>query len=385
VNGALIIAHSFYADAALHAINLIFRANVLETTSMTQFSRASSLAHFDEFATKNGLDYQQMLKLAGLPGDVLEHPESLISYQRVEKLMDRCAGASGNPLFGLEYGLFQGVDIFGPLLYLLRNAQTVQESLIELTHFYHLHSSGALVTIEQHGSLVVLSYKPTLESGAASRQIVELAMGVGKQLLHALLGKSWKPGAVYLQNAPCADLADYRRLLGQTPQFNSETNGCVFDAALLKAPLSESDPVLHKLMRQHMEKLDRMPLKELPAYVQYLISSFLPNGRVTVEQVADYMMLSRRTLQRYLADEGTSFQQLLENTRKTMATRYLRESDVSLTQLSGMLGYADLVAFSRAFHRWYGKSPRQWRKDEGIDTSSRRLMTRRKMPAWVRS
>ncbi|MBQ0833497.1 AraC family transcriptional regulator [Marinobacter sp.] len=351
---------------------------------MTQFSRASSLARFDEFAAKNGLDYQQMLELAGLPADVLGHPESLIPYQRVEILMDLCASESGNPLFGLEYGLFQGVDIFGPLLYLLKNAQTVQESLIELTHFYHLHSSGALVTIEQHGSLVVLSYKPTLESEATGRQAIELAIGVGKQLLHALFGKGWQPNAVYLQSAPGADLADYRRLLGLVPQFNSETNSCVFDAALLRAPLSESDPVLHSLMRQHMEKLDRMSLKELPAYVQHLISSFLPNGRVTVEQVADYMMLSRRTLQRHLAEEETSFQQLLENTRKTMATRYLRESDVSLTQLSGMLGYGDLVAFSRAFHRWTGKSPRQWRKDEGIDASSRRLITRRKMPAWVK-
>ncbi|MDN6320357.1 MAG: AraC family transcriptional regulator [Marinobacter sp.] len=216
------------------------------------------------------------------------------------------------------------VDIFGPLLYLLKNAQTVQESLVELTHFYHLHSSGALVTIEQHGSLVVLSYKPTLESESTGRQAIELAIGVGKQLLHALFGKGWQPNAVYLQSAPGADLADYRRLLGLAPQFNSETNGCVFDAALLKAPLSESDPALHSLMRQHMEQLDRMSLKELPAYVQHLISSFLPNGRVTVEQVADYMMLSRRTLQRHLADEG-------------------------------------------------------------IDVSSRRLITRRKMPAWVKS
>ena len=352
---------------------------------MTQFSRASSLARFDEFATQNGLNYQQMLELAGLPGDVLEHPESLISYQRVEKLMELCASKSGNPLFGLEYGLFQGVDIFGPLLYLLKNAQTVLESLIELTDFYHLHSSGALVTIEQHGSLVVMSYKPTLESEATGRQAIELAIGVGKQLLHTLLGKSWQPSAVYLQSAPGADLADYRRLLGLVPQFNSETNGCVFDVGCLSAPLSESDPVLHSLMRQHMEKLDKMSLKELPAYVQHLISSFLPNGRVTVEQVADYMMLSRRTLQRHLADEGTSFQRLLENTRKNMATRYLRESDVNLTQLSGMLGYGDLVAFSRAFHRWYGKSPRQWRKDEGIKPSSRRLVTRRKLPAWVKN
>lgn len=351
---------------------------------MTQFSRASSLARFDEFAQKNGLDYQHMLEEAGLPSDVLDHSESLISYQRIERLMDLCASASGNALFGLEYGLYQGVDIFGPLLYLLKNAQTVEGSLAELARYYHLHSSGALVTIEQQGPLVIMSYRPALDSGTQSSQVIELAIGVGKQLLHTLLGKHWQPNSVHLQTAPGADEQAYRRLLGQVPQFNSETNGCVFDAALLKAPLSEADPVLHKLMRQHMDKLDAMPLKELPAYVQHLMTSFLPNGRVTVEQVADYMMLSARSLQRYLADEGTSFQSLLEETRKNMAVRYLRESDINLTQLSGMLGYADLAAFSRAFHRWYGKSPRQWRKDEGIGAPIRRLASRRKVPAWVK-
>src|SRR5690554_440899 len=238
---------------------------------MTQFSRASSLARFDEFALKNGLDYKRMLEDAGLPADVLAHPESLISYQRIERLLNLCATSSGNSLFGLEYGLYQGVDIFGPLLYLLKNAQTVEESLAELARYYHLHSSGALVTIEQHGRLVIMSYRPALDSSAQSRQVIELAIGVGKQLLHVLLGKRWQPNSVQLQTAPGADTQAYRRLLGQIPQFNSETNGCVLDAALLKTPLSEADPQLHKLMRQHMDKLDAMPLKELPAYVQHLI------------------------------------------------------------------------------------------------------------------
>lgn len=350
---------------------------------MTQFSRASSLARFDEFSQKNRLDHKHMLELAGLPQNLVDNPESLISYQRFEHLMEICAQTSGNPLFGLEYGLFQGVAIFGPLLYLLKNAKTIGDSLVELASYYHLHSSGALVTVEQHDSTVILSYKPTLDNNNPSRQTIELAVGVGKQLLQGLLGKSWLPKAVYLQHAPGTDSNAYRRLLGVTPEFNSETNGCVFDAAVLKIPLSQADPVLHQLMRQHMEKLDQMPSKELPTYVQHLISSFLPNGRVTVEQVADYMMLSQRTLQRCLADEGTSFKELLETTRRNMATRYLRESDISLTQLSGMLGYADLVAFSRAFHRWYGKSPRQWRKDEGIDTASRRTLHRRKAPTWT--
>ncbi len=351
---------------------------------MTQFSRASSLARFDEFSKHNGLDYRHMLDAVGLPHNILEQAESLISYQAIEQLLELCAKQSGNPLFGLEYGLFQGVDIFGPLLYLLKNAQTIGDSLVELANYYHLHSSGALVTVEQHDSLVILSYKPALDNDNPSRQTIELAIGVGKQLLQALLGKSWQPQAIYLQHAPGTDSRAYRRLLGLTPQFNSETNGCVFAAATLKIPLSQSDPVLHQLMRQHMDKLDKMPMKELPNHVQHLISSLLPNGRVTVEQIADCMMLSQRTLQRCLADEGTSFKQLLETTRKTMATRYLRDSDISLTQLSGMLGYADLVAFSRAFQRWYGKSPRQWRTDEGVTAPARRVVAKRKIPSWLK-
>lgn len=351
---------------------------------MTQFSRASSLARFEEFSKQNGLDHQHMLDAVGLPQNLLEHPESLISYQSFEQLMELCAEQSGNPVFGLEYGLFQGVDIFGPLLYLLKNAQTIGDSLVELASYYHLHSSGALVTVEQHDSLVILSYKPTLDNDNPSSQTIELAIGVGKQLLQALLGKSWQPQAIYLQHAPGTDSRAYRRLLGLTPQFNSETNGCVFAAAALKIPLSQSDPVLHQLMRQHMDKLDKIPMKELPSYVQHLISSFLPNGRVTVEHIAGYMLLSQRTLQRCLADEGSSFKQLLETTRKTMATRYLRDSDISLTQLSGLLGYADLVAFSRAFQRWYGKSPRQWRTDEGVTAPARRVVANRKMPSWLK-
>ncbi len=351
---------------------------------MTYFSRASSLACFDTFAARNGLDATLMLKEVSLPPDVLDHPESLIAYQRIERLLNVCAEASGNPLFGLEYGLYQGVRIFGPLLYLLKNAETVEGSLAELARYYHLHSSGALVSIEQQGRLVVMSYRPVAGADIHSRQVIELAIGVGKQLLHTLLGKHWRPDSVHLQTAPGADELAYRRLLGQVPRFNSEANGCVFDAALLQAPLSEADPVLHQLMRQHMDKLDAMSVKELPAYVQQLMTSFLPNGRVTVEQVADYMVLSPRSLQRYLADEGTSFQRLLEDTRRAMATQYLKESDVSLTQLAGMLGYGDLAAFSRTFHRWHGKSPRQWRKDEGVALPVRRLGKRRSVPAWAR-
>lgn len=349
---------------------------------MTEFSRASSLMLFDTFCEKNGLNYQSMLSEAGLPTDILEHPESLISFKRLALLFENCAERSANPLFGLEYGIHQGIDVFGPLLYLFKNASTVGESLHELMQYFHLHSSGAQLSLEKQGNLVALGYNPVTFDDVSTRQASELAIGVGRVLLQTLLGRHWQPHGVYFQTAPTTPSLAYKRALGQIPQFNSETNAWVFSAHLLDLPLSEADPILHSLMQKHVSDMDQLPIQELPIYVSHLLRSFLPNGRVTLELIADYMMLSPRSLQRYLAEQNTSFQELLEDTRRSLAMRYLKESQMSLTELAGVLGYSDLAAFSRAFNRWFGMSPRKWRRELNLPPV-RTLARRRTIPAWI--
>jgi AraC-like DNA-binding protein len=96
--------------------------------------------------------------------------------------------------------------------------------------------------------------------------------------------------------------------------------------------------------------------------VQKLLRTWLPAGQVTIERVAEHLQVSPRTLQRYLQTEDTSFQALLDDTRQALATRYLRDSSLNLTQLAALLGYADLSTFSRAFRRWNGISPQQWQR-----------------------
>ncbi|MFV8784041.1 AraC family transcriptional regulator [Microbulbifer sp. SA54] len=351
---------------------------------MEEFSRASSLALFDEYCMTCGLDPQAMLTDAGLPADTLSHPESLISYQRMALLLENCAIESGNPLFGLEFGLHQGTAVFGQLLYLVKNAQTVGESLKELAHYYHLHSSSGAVKVSVHNKLAILEYSPMLRKGIPARQAIELAMAVGKRLLKMLLGNQWQPQAVHFQTAAGASPQSYVRLLGTTPHFNSAHNAWVFDAALLDAPLSNADATLHELMRAHIEQLDELAPKELPAYVCHLLRNFLPNGKVTIDFIADYMMVSARSLQRMLMEEGTSFQALLNETRQAVATRYLKESQMSLTQLAGLLGYADLASFSKAFQRWFGMSPRRWREENGNRKTAQRLARQQRTPGWLR-
>ncbi|MEH6560355.1 MAG: AraC family transcriptional regulator ligand-binding domain-containing protein [Marinobacter sp.] len=122
-------------------------------------------ALFDEYCLQTGLNSSAMLKAARLPTDTLANPESLIPYLRFLNLLEHCAEKSGNPLFGLEYGLYQGVAIFGPILYLIQNARTVGESLQELAYYYHLYSSGAYVGFERQGDLLIPAITRAIRMG----------------------------------------------------------------------------------------------------------------------------------------------------------------------------------------------------------------------------
>ncbi|CAD5109943.1 AraC family transcriptional regulator [Zestomonas carbonaria] len=349
---------------------------------MTDLARASALHGLAEFAALYDLQAAQLLKDAGLPGDSLERPEHLISYRKFVRLLEIGELRSGNPFFALEFGLHQGVGVFGPLLYLIRNAKDVGDALRELSQYFHLHASAAEVRLEIEGDHALLHYDVVdIDNLPNLRLAIEIVAGVAMQLMRTLLGSRWQPSALLLQHAPVVEPQSYKRLLGLVPQFNTPFNAWIFDARLLETPLFSADPELHRLIRQHLSTLDQITIRELPTHVQQVLRSLLPNGRVSIEQISQYLMLSPRTLQRYLAEEGTSFQQLLDQTRQAMASSHLRDSAIDLTQLAGILGYADLSAFSRAFHRWFGMSPREWRKQHVPDHSARRKLARQRRRA----
>ncbi|WP_371366644.1 AraC family transcriptional regulator [Pseudomonas sp. QL9] len=342
---------------------------------MTDYARASGLHGLPAYAASQAVDTLALLKDAGLPSDLLDHPESLVPYQKMAKVVELGAQRSGNPLFGLELGLQQSIaGTIGPLLYLARNSKNVGEALREVGKYFHVHASSVRIRLEIEGDLTLFHYDPSEgEEIASTRPIVELVLGGGLQLLRLLLGHRWQPQALLLQHAPVKDLQSYSRLLGLVPQFNAPINAWVFATKLLDVPLSSADPELKRLVQQHLESLGQATIQDLPSHVQQVIRNFLPNGRVAIVQVANYLSLSPRTLQRYLAEEDTSFNLILDQTRKAMASRYLNDSEINLTQLAEILGYSELSAFSRAFNRWFGVSPREWKKQQG-QGKTRRLI-----------
>ncbi len=329
---------------------------------MSSIVRGSALYGFDSFATEQGLHPERMLQEAGLPADALQRPDSLIDYTQFITLLERCAARTGNPLFGLGFGLHQGVHIFGNLIYVVQNAGTVGDALLALKKYFHTYNQGSDIQLEIQGNSARLAYEVTIGDAASIRQDAELAMGVGQRLMQSLLGHRWRPSALLVRHSPIATASDYRRLLGITPRFDSAHNAWVFDAALLDVPLRAADARLQQIIEQQVEELSQITLQELPAMVQRLLRDMLPHGKTSIEQVAERLMISPRTLQRYLQEANTGFQELLDQTRQTLSTRYLCDSSISMTQVAEMLGYADLSTFSRAFSRWNGISPRKWKQ-----------------------
>ncbi|MCK0153388.1 AraC family transcriptional regulator [Alcanivorax sp. S6407] len=330
---------------------------------MQDFARASALYGFDSLAEEYDLPWKSLLKEVGLPENTLDHLQGLVSYRRFLALLELSAKQANEPLFGMKLGLRQGITVLGPIVYLLNNASTVGEALSELRQYFHLHMGAAHVEVSPYGDKIQLAYRVLDPKQPGINHGAELALGVGRKLLKTLMGHNWKPHPMLLEHAPQAPLNAYRDLLGIAPQFNSDTTALLLDPDELDLPLSEADPALHQVIREHLDTLQRLSDLELPGYVGNLLRDLLPQGRVTVNQVADCMAMSRRTLQRRLGESGTSFQKVLDDTRQNMALRYLRDSQLQVTQLSDLLGYADLSAFSRAFSRWFGVPPSKWRPD----------------------
>lgn len=344
--------------------------------TVNPFIRALSLAGFEAFAARQGLDPARLLRAASLPPTSLRRPEDILSFRRYCTLLELCRRSSDNPLFGLAFGLYQGVDVFGDMFHLIYNSTTVGDALLELRANYEFYNGAAQIDLEIVDGQAFLGYRAGEQAIRGLAQAEELACGVGLRLMQTLAGAGWRPKAVLLRHTPLGNASGYRQALGLLPTFATAHTGLLFDASVLALPLSLANETLHRLMAEHLSGLERLAADEMPGYVRQLLRNLLPSGRATVERVADCMAMTPRTLQRRLSQEGTSFQRLLDETRQGLAQHYLKTASISMTHMAQLLGYADVSTFSRAFNRWFGMSPLEHQKQLGLRRQPFRLQGR---------
>jgi AraC-like DNA-binding protein len=245
--------------------------------------------------------------------------------------------------------------------YVGRSAKNWGEALELMLRYIRLVNEAADFSLNVRGgrAFVELRSRVQLTRAAADFQAGALVRTARAWLGHLDTFELW------LQHPEPSSKQMYQELFGAMPvRFSSPYDAITFDAALLEVPMKSADPRLNALLRRHAEQL----IAELPepdwltGRVRKLLLNLLPAGKTNADYVAARLGMSRRTLTRRLEREGVTYKDLLEQARRELALQYLATPNTDIQQIALLLGYSETAAFSRAFRRWSGQSPAEYRK-----------------------
>jgi len=159
------------------------------------------------------------------------------------------------------------------------------------------------------------------------------------------------------------DVAGFERAPGCPVRAGASWNGVVIEASICRLPMRRRDPILRKFLESQADAvLASTPARPGVALdVQRALTSRIAGGATRMSEIARQLGMSERTLHRRLAEEGASYQELVEQVRKAAAGRYLDESTLAIGEIAYLLGYSEPAAFHRAFKRWYATTPEHFR------------------------
>lgn len=327
---------------------------------MAELVRVAALTGYFETMATFGMDPRPLLKEQGLAADLLVNPEQLIPAHAAIRLLERSAQATGCITFGLRMAESRTLANLGATSLLIAHQPTLRKSLETLREFRSRINSTLVLQFEEIGDEVILREDFYLSRLEPSRQSSDLALGVLAKLCAAAVGENWKPRAVCFSHdaPPLAEQPIYARVFGCRPQFDSEFNGVVLSSRDLDRPNTKADDQLAHHARQLLEQVMNPVERTRTEEVEQLIKLLLPSGRASVQICAASMGMTVRTMQRALDAEGASFTTLLNRARMQLATQYLANPRMRITDIADMLGYSSIGAFSRWHSQVFGVPPR---------------------------
>lgn len=328
--------------------------------------RAASLRGFVSLVTELGGRPEQLLRDHALSTAGLGDGEAPVPYSAVIGVLEDAASALNCPDFGLLLSRRQDIDVLGPAAMIMRYSETVGEALAAISTWLFVHTPAASIGIsEVGGDDVLLTYEVLLPGLRGRRQIIDLSLGLAQSHLEMLLGERFRARQVRLGYRRPASTAALRGRFGPALVFDSALSGIAVPTASLAGPVPTANANYRRVVLDYLQAQRLKRGNSVARRVRQLVGQLLPTGRMSLASVAEVLGTTPRTLQRRLGSEGAAFRQLVDEERRARVADYLADTDAPLARIAGMLGYSDQSAFNKAFLRWYGVPPGQWRENPG--------------------
>ena len=323
--------------------------------------RISSLAGLPAVLRSLGADVAGLLAEVGIETSLFDDPDNRIGYAARSRLLHHCVARTGCQHLGLLVGQQGQLQHLGLVGLLAKYSPDAGAALRGLVRYFHLHARGVSLSLTVHDDAATWGYTIHLPHTVATDQVGDGAAAAMLNIMRSLCGPEWAPAEVLLAHRRPADERPYRQVFRAPLRFDAESNGLTFPARWLSHPLPLADPDLSRLLHQQIEALAARHAGEFPEQVRSVLRSALLTRHAKAEEVAALFSMHSRTLSRRLEAFGTSYQALLDEGRFEIARQMLADTELEVGQIAAALDYADASAFTRAFRRWSGTTPGQWR------------------------
>ena len=291
--------------------------------------------------------------------------ESRVPAIDVPLLLAKAAALLDEPRLGVMLGSSANPQRHGLLAYLASTSETLGEVWRQLCRYIGLLNEGMELLVLPAGDemAIGLSPDPALPASEGRRQLLSLASVTIVRASHDLTGGKARPLRVELACPAPAEPTFWSAAYGAPVVFAAPSSRIVFSAADAALPIVSADSMLAGILSKHAEAV----LSQLgnpstwSGRVKALIFENLGKSPCGLAPAAKTLLVSERTLQRRLREEGTSFEALHDEARHSLALAYLRDRRLGIAEVAWLLGYAELAAFYRAFKRWTGVTPLEHR------------------------
>lgn len=320
-----------------------------------------------DFAVLNGASEQRLLARADIPVEALADQDNRLSFTRYVALMREAKADTNNPALALEFGAASDMRKFSVVGLISHASANMMEALIQLNRYGRLVvdvegiADGARFALtDTNGERWMEDRRanpdefPEMTESTWSRFIVTSRRDFPEHT-YAL--------AAHVTHAAPAYRARYEELWQVPVTFSSHWNAIRSNPSWERVQIQPDNRYVFGVLTERGDALLKglESAETVRGKVEALIMPILHTGEVSVETIAAKLNTSRQTLYRQLKDENATFEQVLDELRRRMALDYIAAKKVSVNETAYLVGFSDPASFSRAFKRWTGKSPREWR------------------------
>ena len=321
---------------------------------------AAIIRNYFELLIQTGANPVDMEKTVGLTLKQLAEPDERIALSYLVKLEQEAPRLTKNPAIALEMGLICPPDRSqsGIVGYIAALSPTLGEGFRQAIRYSNLLSDSIRLELREGPEYAEFVY---YREGLSyfTIQSIELALTNAVTLLRMVDEDDFYLSEVHFQY-PAPEYKDlYQEIFGKNLFFGQQENKIVFPVSVLKQQSPQAQPYVRQILIKHAsELLENFAIhRPFSKQVHEKILDGLPWGPVSIEKAASDLNMSRQTLYRRLKEEGTSFQELMDQARKNLAADYLKTKSYNVSEIAFLLGFSEASSFNRAFKRWYGTNP----------------------------